>query len=273
MLDKIQNSLKSFVTGDLTENALNLFRSLGYESERQLPFDDKSFDDFAAYIPEQSKFNEKNALSDEWLYVDLLFQLTESELEDQNLLFPADKVIDQRIASYLFFVIELPERKSDGREFSRTDLSNITREVNKVFEIPAMILFKYGEFLTLSVINRQPHKRDESKDVLKKVTLIKDINLHKPHRAHLEIFKDLSLPELQSSFTIFNFLDLHNAWQKVLDTKELNKRFFKELANWYFWAVENVKFPVGINEETEEVRNATSVIRLISRETKLFYRC
>jgi hypothetical protein len=47
MLEKIQNALKSFSGGNLTENAIKLFQTLGYESERQLPFDNKSFDDFA----------------------------------------------------------------------------------------------------------------------------------------------------------------------------------------------------------------------------------
>jgi hypothetical protein len=35
MLEKIQSALNSFSNGDLTENALNLFQTLGYESERQ----------------------------------------------------------------------------------------------------------------------------------------------------------------------------------------------------------------------------------------------
>jgi adenine-specific DNA-methyltransferase len=261
MLEKIQSALNSFSKGDLTENALNLFQTLGYESERQLPFDDKSFADFETYIKDDSNFSEKNALISEWQYVDLLFQLTESELKEQNLLFDADKTIDQRITSYLFFVIELTEAN-----YSRTKLSQITREVNKVFEIPVMILFKYGKHLTLAVIDRRPNKHDESKDVLRKVTLIKDIRFQNPHAAHRLILEDLSLPEIKSSskFTINNFLDLHNAWQKVLDTKELNKRFFKELANWYFWAVENVEFPAD-EEKNAEVRNATNVIRLITR--------
>ena len=39
--------------------------------------------------------------------------------------------------------------------------------------------------------------RDESKDVLEKVTLIKDINILIPHRAHIEILFDLSFDELK----------------------------------------------------------------------------
>ncbi len=207
----------------MTENALRLFRTLGYESERQLPFDEKSFADFADYIKDDSKFSEKSALVGEWKYVDLLFQLTESELKTQNLLFENDKTIDQRITSYLFFAIELTEAN-----YSRTALSQITREVNKIYEIPVMVLFKYGELLTLAVIDRQPHKRDESKDVLKKVTLIKDINFHKTHRAHLDILKDLSLPEIKNGFTINSFLDLHNVWQKKLDVELVTNSFFRD---------------------------------------------
>jgi type I restriction-modification system DNA methylase subunit len=223
MLESIQSALESFSGGNLTENALNLFQTLGYESERQLPFEDKSFADFASYLKDEAKFSEKNALVSEWRYVDLLFQLTESELEKQNLLFEHDKTIDQRMTSYLFFVIELKHSS-----YNRTKLSQITREVNKVFQIPVMILFKYGASLTLAVIDRQPHQRDESKDVLRKVTLVKDINFPQPHRAHLENLFDLSLEQLQKNHPISDFLSLHNAWQKTLDVELVTNKFFKD---------------------------------------------
>lgn len=256
---EVQTALHAFATGDLSANAIDLFKTLGYESERRIEFEDRSKDDFLGQVQEASNFNEKNAAIDEWKYVDMLFQLTESELKDQNLLFDADKAYDDRYPSYLFFTIELSEPT-----YNRTKLSQITREVNKVFAVPAMILFKYGEYLTLAVIDRQPHKRDEAKDVLRKVTLIKDINFSEPHAAHRLILRDLSLQELSEKNEIDTFADLHALWSKVLDTKELNKRFFRELANWYFWATDIVEFPAGA-EPNREVRNATSVIRLITR--------
>ena len=61
-----------------------------------------------------------------------------------------------------------------------------------------------------------------------------------------------------------NFDGLLAAWLARLDTSELNKRFFNELANWYFWAVNQVTFPDDAGEDVE-VRNATSVIRLLTR--------
>ena len=75
--------------------------------------------------------------------------------------------------------------------------------------MPVMVLFKYGGYLTLSVIKRRLHKKDESRDVLKKVTLIKDIKIEDPHRAHIEILFDLSLEELRKnvlSQTLWSFI-------------------------------------------------------------------
>jgi hypothetical protein len=44
----------------------------------------------------------------------------------------------------------------------------------------------------------------------------------------------------------------------------LNKQFYQELSYWYFWALRHVEFPDD-TEKDREVRNATSVIRLITR--------
>ena len=56
-----------------------------------------------------------------------------------------------------------------------------------------MILFQHGGALTFAVIDRRLNKLDESKDVLLKATLIKDINFADPHRAHIDILFDLSI--------------------------------------------------------------------------------
>lgn len=256
----IQNALKGFANGSHTENAMNLFKSLGYVTDRQAPFHSKSKEEFAdTFISSEKKFDEQKAKFAEWKYVDLLFQLSKDEVLKQDSLFATKKVDNTIIETYLFFVIELSHE-----QYSRTELSLITRELNRLFPMPVMILFNYGDTLTLSIINRRLHKKDESKDVLEKVTLIKDISITNPHRAHIEILFDLSFDELKENFEFTNFVELHNAWQKTLDTKELNKRFFNELANWYFWATTKVAFP---DDELKDknIRNATGVIRLITR--------
>ena len=50
--------------------------------------------------------------------------------------------------------------------------------------------------MTIAFVGRRPHKRDRTRDVLKQVTLIKDIRPHNPYRAHLDILAELSLRDL-----------------------------------------------------------------------------
>jgi hypothetical protein len=59
--------------------------------------------------------------------------------------------------------------------------------------MPVMILFRHGDAISLAVIDRELNKRDSTKDVLRKVTLIKDVRLVEPARAHIEILNELSL--------------------------------------------------------------------------------
>jgi hypothetical protein len=134
--------------------------------------------------------------------------------------------------------------------------------------MPVLIVFKYGSYLTLAVINRRLHKKDDRKDVLEKVSLIKDIRIDQPHRAHIDILFDLSFPELQRKFQCRTFVELHDAWRKTLDTKELNKNFFTYIFNWYLWASQHCKFP-QIRPQEDMLEDRThqneSLIRLMTR--------
>ncbi|GAB61844.1 MAG: hypothetical protein DWB56_08055 [Candidatus Jettenia sp.] len=278
---KIKEAIQQFDNGNLSENALNLFQVLGYITERQAPLGKPTYATFKdSFIDDQSRFDENKALVKEWKYVDLLFQLSKEEMSRQLSLFDTRQVDRTVIETYLFFTIELAKE-----HYSRTELSHITREVNRLFPMPVMILFKHGFLLTLSVINRRLHKRDDNKDVLEKVTLIKDVrispagggvhrtgveNVSGTHRAHIEILFDLSFDELKNKHGFTNFVELHEAWQKTLDTSELNKRFFRELANWYFWAMDYVEFPDDV-EKKKDIRNATNLIRLITRVVFIWF--
>lgn len=259
---QIERSIMSFSQGNLRENGIRLLKSLGYSSDRQVTIEPNTFAGFVEIHPPLASINKKKALVENWLSVDILLQLTGEDLKQMtqgHLIFDKNRIDNQIIESYLFLAIELkPE------DYSRTRLAYITREVNRFFAMPVMILFKYGEQLTLSIINRRLHKKDESKDVLEKVTLIKGINIKNPIRAHIEILFDLSLSELEKTGQMHSFVELHRAWQKTLDISELNKRFYREIANWYFYAVEHVEFPKGTTED-RQTRNATNIIRLITR--------
>ena len=258
----IEQALKDFQRGRLALNAENLLNTLGYESEITMDFESNLAEAFIAYFDEFGNLNPERALVDEWESIDFLFQLTEEEISgsgQMRIAFNNKQLDNTIIESYVFFALKLKES-----DYTRTQLSNITREINKLMPMPAMIIFQHGQTVTLAVINRRLHKRDEAKDVLEKVTLIKDIESHDPHPAHIKILFDLSRNELFRVHGFSNFVELHRAWEKTLDIQELNKQFYRELSNWYFWAVDSVTFPEDAGENVD-IRNATSIIRLITR--------
>lgn len=258
--EKITAALLQFGKKDLYDAGLNLFNVLGYNTSRTVRLDDNTFEGFAEmFIQDRAGFNADKALVNEWKQVEFLFQLSESEMSSQIDIFDTKEFNGSIIESYAFFAIDLL-----AETYTRSQLAQITREFNKLFDMPAMLVFRHGSTITLSVINRRLHKKDKSKDVLEKVTLIKDIRDLDPHRAHLEILFDLSFEELVRKYSFSNFVALHEAWTKCLDSKELSKRFYQELANWYFWAMDKASFPDDM-EKDQDVRNATNLIRLITR--------
>jgi type I restriction-modification system DNA methylase subunit len=268
---RIEASIKAFRSGSLAKNAGNFFDALGYSSERTEDLESNTPEGLLELVNRPDFFNRGKARPEEWASINLLFQLTDDEVRDHgqtSLDFDSkqlDMDSDRRFYSYLFFVVQL---KKDS--YNRTILADITREINRFFDMPALVLFKHGRTLTLSIIDRRLHKRDEGRDVLKKVTLIKDIRVESPHRAHVEILFDLAFPQLLAEHRVTNFVELHDAWRKTLDISELNRRFYKDLANWYFWALEQVKFPAQ-PDVTDEVNRATNVIRLITRLTFVWF--
>lgn len=262
--EAIKTSLSKFAEIPLASAATTLFNNLGYRSEKRLVLKSNSPSAFTAQFDKDDILNRKTALFSDWRSVDFVFQLTDDEIKtavggtDQLPFESKGKYNGAAMESYLFFAIDLAKS-----HYSRSDLSGITRAVNRLFPMPSMVLFRHGETLTLAVINRRLHKRDASKDVLKKVTLIKDIRFASPHRAHIEILADLAFDTLRSKHNVCNFVTLHAAWQKSLDSSELNKRFFTEIANWYFWALSHVEFPKDAPKQNG--KDHISLIRLITR--------
>jgi hypothetical protein len=244
-----------------------LLATLGYRSERQLDLQPNTAAEFQAIFDPEATLDPNKALLGQWRSVDMLLQVTAAEIEaaaGQVSLFAGAEEWEQgNIQSYVFFAVDL-QAQANGAAYTRTQLATATRAVNKLFGMPVMVIFRHGETLTFAIIARRRHKRDANKDVLEKVTLIKDIRCDRPHRAHLDILAELSLLRLVAQEGVGSFDDLQQAWEKTLDTTELNKKFYREVANWYFWATHNVTFPDGA-EKNEAVRNATSVIRLITR--------
>ncbi len=259
----LEIALRDFGTQPLKDASVALWKCLGYQSDRTLDLDAlNDLDDPEGYLeplePDAKGFH-------------LLFQLTVDELRlagQATLGLSAGRYDNQIVDSYLFAALEL---KSDS--YNRSVLARFTRALNRVFPMPVMVLFKHGDTLTVAAIQRRVNRRDESKDVLQKVTLIKDIRFRAPHRAHLDILADLSLERLSEKKAITHFVELERAWRKTLDSNELNKRFFQELANWFYWASAHpkVSFPDVQAETTPAEKQRKLHIQLIRLLTRLIF--
>ncbi|MFV0741665.1 Eco57I restriction-modification methylase domain-containing protein [Pseudomonas aeruginosa] len=254
----ISQHVQNFSSQPLRQAALSLFATLGYESDRTV--ETPSVAEFRAQFDSESKLKHPAALIASWKSAELLFQLTDEELSRSTALFKDEAVKTSLLQSYVFIAIEL-----DDGDYARGKLAGIARQINRIFPMPVMVLFKIGGRLSIAVINRRLNKRDDNKDVLGKVTLIQNIVIGNPHPGHLDILASFSLAELtEGRRVIKNFDQLHAAWEEVFNVELLNKRFYRELANWYFWALPQVDFPADI-EKDDEKRRATGLIRLLTR--------
>ena len=257
----IQAALKDFSSSRFRESNLTLLKSLGYFSEKTQEIPGSKPETFLEITETSSttSIDREKAQFKDWNKVEILFQVTDQEFSEQRSLFAEQEIKPGLLQSYLFFGIELGDK-----HYSRTNLANITRQINRVFPMPVMVIFFYANKLSIAVINRRRNKREEHKDVLGRVTLIHEINLSRPHRGHLDILESFSIEKLREQQRIDNFDSLHIAWEEIFNVELLNKRFYRELSNWYFWALEQVEFPDDV-EKNRETRNATSLIRMLTR--------
>jgi type I restriction-modification system DNA methylase subunit len=269
----IQSALQAIPATDFRDGHLALLKTLGYESSKTIPIAGAkplAFLEIVEANASENTFDKDKALFEDWNKADLLFQLTDEELGDERSLFEETEVKPSLLQSYLFFAIELNGKSAVNGSYARGKLTAIARQINRVFPMPVMLLVKHPEqgrdVLSIAVINRRANKREQHKDVLGKVTIIRDISLSDPHRGHLDILESFALPKLKhpERLPINSFDTLHTAWEEIFNVELLNQRFYKELANWYFWALPQVDFPADL-EPDEEKRRATGLIRLLTR--------
>ena len=258
--NEIKSALHQFANGNFAENARNFFEVLGYRSQRAMDLEHNTAGEFLEVLDQRGRVNQQRASLNQWESIHVLLQLKAEQIRENGVIEfgSEDSDVDNTyIESYLFLALKLR-----GDHYTRTHLSQITREINKPFRMPAMILFQHGDTLTFAVIDRRLDKRDKEKDVLEKATLIKDINFADPHAAHIDILFDLSITELYREHKFSNFPELHQAWKKTLDTEPLNRQFYQRLFNWFEWAVSESKFP---ENEKRTLKPEEHVIRLITR--------
>ena len=256
----IENALKNFDNQPIREAVTTLLNTLGYYSKRvgNDEIDSERFDRLIESAIETANPSQKLRV-DDWQFYYRIMQVTDDEINqqripDQGSLFESGGIDDALRTSYMFVTVQLA-----ADTYTRRQLADITRFICKEIPQSIMVMFRYGIVLSVAIINRRHHKRDPNKQVLEKVTLIKDINLDSPKRAHIDIISELHLHRLIENEEVTDFDTLHDAWEVILNTEALNKRFYRDLEEWYEWAAsaETCKFP--------DKENKIQVIRMITR--------
>lgn len=252
--------------GDFSRrHAAELLGTLGYQSELTgeggTPAD---FMDFYPLPPGVQWTKKEKELLESWRSARLLFQFTKNEISGQLPMESKPEFDKGNHKSFVFVAVDLKPRR-----YARGAYAAMTRAVNKCFAMPAVLLFHNGGRLTLAFMPQRKHKSRPEKNVLGKVSLLREIDLEAPHRAHLEILQALSLKERLRWIRRHNkgedFDGLLAAWLAELDTEELNKRFYKELFRWFERAVKKSKFPSPAGAAGSAVTMQQNIIRLITR--------
>lgn len=263
----IQGALQRLATQPLAKGALTLLDALGYSSDKTAELGDTAealLSNIEQFRPELGNINRAKVQASRWKSCAFLFQLTNDEIPSlalgQSPLGADGKLAQGQIESFIFLAIDL-----QGEQWSRSQLATIARELNKRFPMPAIFLFRQEGLSSLAVIDRRHNLRDAGRDVIEsRITVIKDVRLASPHRAHIDVLAGLALANLGDKRRPSNFRELYDAWIATLSTQKLNKDFYQQLAWWYLWAIKEVEFPKGGGEKKED-RNAIGVIRLLTR--------
>jgi len=252
-------NLNIFNTANLFEAATNLFQQLGIKlnsnTAEPLPTED--------ILKHHYKDNDTFKSVDKTYFIgiidDSVFKVT--GMSDPN--YSYKEAIEQGEKNYnglMLFALEL------NRQPTRTQISELTRAFNRISQkMPVALLLKYivDEQAVFSIAISErfkylQHWRQGEK--AGKVIILRDIHTQNTHAGHTRILQDLSV----KTAGVNTYAQLHQHWLQVLDISILNKKFFQDLSNWYFAAMDKVSFPDDV-EKNEEIRNATNLIRLITR--------
>ena len=269
--EDIRAALAAIPYSDFLAATKDLLEVLGYQSDRTLELP-SSVDGFIHRFP-APKPNTKTeqAFREHVQSVQLVFQVTSDEIASIDL--GTASFYKGQQQSLIFFAVELKEA-----DYVHGTYGDFTREINKRISVPTVVFFRAGDRLTVTFVNRRPHRRDGSRDVLDSLTsLIKDILLDNPRRTDIDSLVELSISECAKWMDAYekpkSFDSLLAAWQAKLPNEELSQQFHRQLSSWLEWAVSKARFPGGEENILRLYFNDIAASIPLSREREVELAC
>ncbi len=231
--------------------------------------------------PEELVSTYFNANSEAHLLIDTVYflgMINESAFtgEENKETWVSIKASKEDYPGLLIFGIELKNRTNNLNP-TRSQLAEITRLFNREFNYtPVTLIFKYGEQIAFANSERIKYKQEwREGEKIGKVSLLRDIQIQDTHSGHERILTELQIPTTGTK-KVDSFAKLYAYWQDVFSVSLLNKKFYEELSNWYFWATQHVTFPGAPTiadahrknaklEDLLQEHRATNVIRMLTR--------
>lgn len=179
----------------------------------------------------------------------------EGTIEDE-----INKTLDSHYQGMAIFAVQV----RDGIQLKRNEQAVITRAFNRILhQMPVTLFILEGNQLSIATCERTKFKQEWRKDMgerLGRVIILRHIDCEKPNRAHLDILAQLGA-EVCSSFD-----DLYRKWMTEFDISLLNKQFYKELQEWFYWAVDEIVLPHYEDSNQDEEQQAKNfIVRMLSR--------
>lgn len=251
-------NLNKFNTTNLFEAATNLFQQLNIKlnSNTAEPLPTKDI------LKQHFKDNDTFKAIDKTYFIGIIDDSVFKTTGMFDINYSYKEAIEQGDKNYIglmLFALEL------NKQPARTEISELTRTFNRISQkMPVALVLKYTvtreAVFSIAISERFKYLQNwRQGEKAGKVIILRDIHTQNTHAGHTRILQDLVKPVGVSTYE-----QLHQHWLQVLDVSILNKKFFQDLSNWYFAAMNEVSFPDDL-EKKKEVRNATNLIRLITR--------
>ena len=260
----MKQTLKQFINGNLFDATNLLLGELNIKHTQEIPSPIMYSDFFDGDVPQYIK----NALSltTEYYYIG---EVSDDSLSgnDKNVTTLSEdlrKLRDNaKYKSMMLFAVDLYPNSF----ITRSNMAVLTRAFNRlVYNFPVTVIFRQGHLLSIGTCERTEFKQEWKQgqgEKLGKVSLLRNIDCHNPHRGHIDILKGMECGDCAT------FDKLYEKWQKVFNSEVLTKQFYNDLFEWYQWAVApetKCTFPANVDTQIDDREDIdTCIIRLITR--------